>query len=135
MGFLPRNLRSIPRNQGVHEPGMLEVPPIVFEEIVANALIHRDFLVPAPIRVFVFKDRIAIISPGHLPNNLTVANITSGNSNMRNPSLASHATHVLPYRGLGTGIIRALGEYPQIEFVDDREGNKFSAIVARPKVV
>ena len=86
----------------------------------------------APIRLFVFDNRVEIISPGHLPNNLTVANIRSGNSNIRNPILASYATRVLPYRGLGNGVVRALKEYPNIEFLDDREGNKFVAIIRRP---
>ena len=98
---------------------------------MANALIHRDFFVSAPIRIFVFDNRIEIISPGHLPNNLTVANIRSGNSNIRNPILTSYATHLLPYRGLGSGILRSLKEYPDIDFIDDRDGNLFTAIIRR----
>ena len=48
---------------------------------------------------------IEIISPGHLPNNLTVAEIRTGNSNIRNPILVSYiAKGLLPYRGLGSGI-------------------------------
>ena len=100
--------------------------------MLANAIIHRDFFISAPIRIFIFDDRIEIISPGNLPNNLTVANIRSGNSNMRNPILASYATKVLPYRGLGSGIVRALKEYPDIDFIDDRDGNRFVAVVRRP---
>lgn len=132
MSFVLRNLRREQRDQGVNSEGVLEVPRIVFEELLANAIIHRDFFVSAPIRIFMFDDRIEIISPGHLPNNLTVANIRSGNSNMRNPILASYATKVLPYRGLGNGIVRAIKEYPEIEFIDDRDGNRFVAIVRRP---
>jgi ATP-dependent DNA helicase RecG len=60
-----------------------------------------------------------------------VANIRSGNSNIRNPILASYATKALPYRGLGTGIVRALKEYPDIEFNDDRDGNRFVAVILR----
>lgn len=76
-----------------------------------------------------FADRIEIISPGHLLNNLSIANIKYGNSNIRNPILASFATKLLPYRGLGNGIRRALKAYPQIDFVDDREGNLFKEII------
>ena len=65
------------------------------------------------------------------PNYLTVDNIRSGNSNIRNPVLASYATSVLPYRGLGNGIVRALREYPDIDFVDDREANRFIVVVRR----
>jgi ATP-dependent DNA helicase RecG len=64
-----------------------------------------------------------------LPNNLSIANIKYGNSNIRNPILASFATKLLPYRGLSNGIRRALKAYPQIDFVDDRDGNLFKAII------
>ena len=106
---------------------------IVFEELVANALIHRDYFISAPIRLFIFSDRIEIISPGHLPNNLTIENIKYGNSNIRNPVLASFATKLLPYRGLGNGIRRALKAYPNIIFTDDLDGNLFKCIIKRIK--
>ncbi len=131
LGFLLRNLRREQGGQGVNSLGEVEIPRIVLEELLANALVHRDYFVSAPIRIFVFDDRVEIISPGHLPNNLTIANIRSGNSNMRNPILTSYATKVLPYRGLGTGILRALKEYPAIDFVDDRDGNLFRAVIRR----
>jgi ATP-dependent DNA helicase RecG len=38
---------------------------------------------------------------------------------------------MLPYYGLGSGITRALGERPEIDFVDDRDGCQFKAIVHR----
>ena len=131
LGFIMRNLHRDQGGRGVNTTGELEIPRIVLEELLANALIHRDYFVSAPIRIFIFDDRVEIISPGHLPNNLTVANIRTGNSNIRNPILTSFATKLLPYRGLGNGILRALREYPSIEFVDDREGNLFRAIIRR----
>jgi ATP-dependent DNA helicase RecG len=131
LGFVLRNLRLEQMSNGINSTGEPEIPRIVLEELLANALMHRDYFVSAPIRIFIFDDRIEIISPGHLPNNLTVANIQSGNSNIRNPILTSYATKVLPYRGLGTGILRALREYPMIEFVDDRDGNLFRVVIRR----
>ena len=44
------------------------------------------------------------------------------------------AKRLLPYRGLGSGIRRALEDWPDIEFVDDREGCLFIAIIHRAKV-
>ncbi len=73
-----------------------------------------------------------IISPGHLPNNLTVEKIRLGNSIIRNPILVSYAAKgILPYRGLGSGIKRAVEEWPEIDFVDDRDGCMFTATVHR----
>jgi predicted HTH transcriptional regulator len=67
-----------------------------------------------------------------LPNHLTIPQIESGNSNIRNPVLASFAYKgILPYRGLGTGIRRALDDWPHITFEDDREGNQFKVTVLR----
>jgi ATP-dependent DNA helicase RecG len=132
MAFVMRNLRKIQAGQGVNALGLPEIPPSVFEELLVNALMHRDYLVSAPIRLFVFDNRIEIISPGHLPNSLTVPKIRTGNSNIRNPILISYvAKGLLPYRGLGSGIKRALGDWPDIDFTDDREGNLFVATVRR----
>jgi len=100
--------------------------------LMVNALVHRNYFLSAPIRLFIFSDRVEIISPGHLPNHLTLENVKGGNSNFRNPILASYALRLLPYRGVGSGILRALQAYPDIEFVDDREGNLFKVIVKRP---
>ncbi len=134
MSFILGNIKSIQKGQGINSLGEPEIPRIVFEELIANALIHRDYFVSAPVRIFVFEDRVEIISPGHLPNNLTIENIKNGNSNIRNPILASYATKILPYRGLGSGIIRALKAYPNIDFVDDRDGNQFKAVILRQKI-
>jgi len=129
LGFLMRNTRQLQNGQNVNSLGEPQIPRLVYEELLANALIHRDYFVSAPIRIFMFANRIEIISPGHLPNNLTIENIKYGNSNIRNPILASFATKILPYRGLGNGIRRALKAYPQLDFVDDREANLFKVIL------
>ena len=50
---------------------------------------------------------------GNLPDHLTIEKIRSGNSVQRNPIIASFASKgLLPYRGLGTGIRRALQDWP-----------------------
>jgi ATP-dependent DNA helicase RecG len=131
MSFVLGNIKHIQKNQSVNAPGEPEIPRIVLEELIANALIHRDYFVSAPVRIFVFQNRVEIISPGHLPNNLTVENIKRGNSNIRNPILASYATKLLPYRGLGSGITRALKAYPDIVFEDYQDGNQFRVIINR----
>jgi ATP-dependent DNA helicase RecG len=131
LSFILGNIHHVQGGQSVNSLGEPEIPRIVLEELIANALIHRDYFVSAPIRILVFSDRVEIISPGHLPNNLTIENIKLGNSNVRNPILASFAPRVLPYRGLGSGILRAIKAYPDIEFIDDRDGNVFKAVILR----
>ena len=132
LAFVMRNLHKVQGKNGVNSPGTPEIPEQVFEELLVNALVHRDYLVSAPIRIFIFDDRVEIISPGTLPNNLTIANIKAGNSNIRNPILISYAAKgLLPYHGIGSGILRALKAWPDIDFEDDRESSLFKAIVRR----
>jgi len=130
--FVQRNLHHIQKGQSVNSVGELEIPPVVIEELLVNALIHRDYFISAPIRLFIFHDRIELINPGQLPNHLTTAQIRYGLSNIRNPVLASHASHILPYRGLGTGIPRVYQSYADIELHNDCEGNQFKVIITRP---
>jgi len=130
LAFIMRNLKKVQAGQNINTLGVPEIPKIVFEELIVNALIHRDYFISSVIRIFIFEDKIEIISPGHLPNNLTIEKILAGNSNIRNPILASFvAKNLLPYRGLGSGIRRSLEEWPDINFVDDREGCTFKVII------
>jgi len=133
MAFLLRNLKKTQQGQHVNSLGILEVSQVALEELLQNAIIHRDYFKNAPIRIFIFDNRIEIISPGKLPNSLTVENIKFGNSTMRNALIASFATKILPYRGLGLGIINALREQPNIEFYNDVEGEQFRAVIPRPE--
>lgn len=118
--------------RGFNTLGQLEVPEAAVEELLVNALIHRDYFVSASIRIMVFADRIEIISPDHLPDSLSTDDIRKGMTNRRNPTLTEHAVHILPYRGLGTGIPHALRDWPEIKLVDDEEVNQFKAVVPRP---
>ena len=132
LAFIMRNLHKVQAGGGVNAPGTPEIPASVFEELLVNALVHRDYLVSAAIRLFIFDNRIEIISPGHLPNNLTVEKIRAGNSNIRNPILTSYvAKGLLPYHGLGSGIKRALEAWPHIDFMDDHEACLFTVTVHR----
>ena len=131
MSFLARNLRRVQGDKGVNTEGDLEVPLAALEELVVNMLLHRDYFISAPWRVMMFENRIELISPGSLPNNLTVENIRNGVSVIRNPLIASFATKELPYRGIGTGIRRALAAVPTLELESDQDRNLFTARIPR----
>ena len=134
MSFLLRNLRRVQAGQGFNTEGELEVSQAALEELVVNMLLHRDYFIAAPWRVLIFDDRIELVSPGALPNNLTVEHIRNGVSNMRNPLIASFATKELPYRGIGTGIRRALAAVPELGLESDHERNLFTARIPRNQV-
>jgi ATP-dependent DNA helicase RecG len=75
---------------------------------------------------------VEIINPGKLPNNLTVEKIKRGVSVKRNHTLASFAFDLIPYRGIGSGIVRILHQYPHVEFINDTDLEQFKAIIKRP---
>jgi len=136
MAFLKRNLRKVQNGQGRNTTGKLEIPEIVLEELLVNAVIHRNYFIDAPIRVFMFENRIEIISPGVLPNHMNEENAKSGVSIQRNPLISSFATKAkppigLPYRGIGTGIQRAYREFSEIELFNDQDNNQFKVIIRR----
>jgi hypothetical protein len=119
-------------DRGFNTLGQLEIPEQALEELLVNALIPRDYFTSASIRLMVFANRVEIISPRHLPDSLSTDSIRHGATNRRNPTLTEHAVNILPYCGLGTGITRALQDWPNIELIDDVAANQFRVVVRRP---
>ena len=131
MLFFMQNLKHVQKGQSFNSVGILEISEIVLEELIQNALIHRDYTKNAPVRLMIFDDRVEIVSPGCLPNSLTVDSIKLGNAAVRNNLLVSYASKSLKYRGFGSGIIRAINEQSNIEFVDGFEGQQFTVKIPR----
>ncbi|GCL74644.1 hypothetical protein PN4B1_46140 [Paenibacillus naphthalenovorans] len=53
----------------------VEYPPEAIHEIIANAVIHRDYSISDDVHIHIFNDRIEVFSPGRLPGYVTVENI------------------------------------------------------------
>ena len=64
-----------------------QIPENAFREAIANAIVHRTWDVNAQIKVAMFDDRIEFLSPGKLPNIVTVENIRTTRYS-RNPVIA-----------------------------------------------
>lgn len=133
MDFLKSNLDYLQSGESFNAQGRLEISNIALEEVLQNALVHRDYFKNSPIRLLVFDNRIEIISPGKLPNSLTVEDIKYGNPVIRNNQLVSFSTHTLPFSGLGSGIKRSIEEEPNIELINDVEGEQFIVKIPRPE--
>jgi ATP-dependent DNA helicase RecG len=129
MGFLKRWNARIQGEGSFNQAGRLLVPEVVFEELLVNALIHRDYFIKDSIKLFIFDDRIEIRSPGKLPNSLTVNQIRRGVRRSRNVLLASFAPDLLNFRGIGSGILRSLKAWPSLSWVNDTEGEEVVATI------
>ena len=121
-----------PQNgQSFNSVGELEIPEVVLEELMQNALVHLDLLKPAAIRLLVFDNRIEIVNPGCLPDGQTIDEMLLGNSDPRNPLLAQFGSNTMPYRGLGSGIPRVMATGSDVELIDRPDGNQFVARIWR----
>jgi predicted HTH transcriptional regulator len=133
MSFIGRNMKKIPEADSFNSPTKWEIPHEVFEELLVNALVHRDYFISSTVKIYMFSDRVEIVSPGKLPNSLTVETIKNGISILRNPILLSTVQYMLPYKGLGTGIRRSYSLYPDIIMENNINENQFKVIIQRPK--
>ena len=132
MSFLKSNLHSVQAGQSFNSVGKLEISEIALEEILQNALVHRQYIKTAPIRIMIFDNRVEIVSPGHLPDGMSVEEVRYGNTFQRNPLIAAFCAKTMHYRGLGTGILRAIKEGADMEFVNNESGDSFTVVIHRP---
>lgn len=135
MSFLTRNLRQVQVENEFNSQGELEVSATTLSEMVVNAILHRSYVIEAPLRVFIFDNRIEIHSPGLLPEGVSVDSIKLGISVPRNKLLFNHGIHLLPYTGAGSGIARALRFTPDISLVNDEKVNEFVVKIVREEVL
>lgn len=133
MDFFTRNLRHIQVGKEFNSQGVLEISYISLVEFTVNALVHRSLNATAPIRIFIFDDRVEIHSPGILPNGLSVDDIVVGTSMPRNMFLFTNAIHLLPYTGAGSGMLRALSEDMKVSFTNNDRTNEFVITINRPE--
>lgn len=137
LAFIKRQLKKIQKGQHVNSLGILEIPEIALEEALINAIVHRNYFVQSNIRIFVFDDRVEIISPGSLPKTLTVDAIKTGVHIARNPILLSHIKDIkgIPYRGTGVGIARIIKSCKKdnvlVDFHNEEEKNQFRVVFGR----
>lgn len=131
MSFFKSNLHHLQAGQNFNSVGKLEIPEVVLEELLQNALVHVDLLGSAYIRLLIFDNRIEIINPGSLFGGLTVEDIRLGKSKQRNHLMAEFCARTMIYRGLGSGIPRVLKEDAKIDFVSDDDTGDFKTIIWR----
>jgi ATP-dependent DNA helicase RecG len=104
----------------------------VFRELLVNACVHRNYSITgSQIRVLLFQDRLEFISPGRLPNTVTVEKLIVGTSFARNPLLVRFMENLGYMDRLGRGLPMVYREAKEhnkaIEFID--EGEEFRVIV------
>ena len=131
MDFFTRNLHNVQVGDEFNSMGKLEIPYTSLVEFTVNSLVHRSLNMKAPVRIFIFDNRVEIHSPGALPNGLSIDDIKAGTSMPRNMFLFNNAIYLLPYTGVGSGITRALDEDINVTFTNNAKAQEFVITVWR----
>jgi ATP-dependent DNA helicase RecG len=109
-----------------------ELPMEAARELVVNAVAHRDYSISGDsIRVYLFRDRMEVHSPGGLPGPMTLANLKDERFS-RNPALVQVLSDLGYIERLGYGVDRILAvmrerSLREPEFVET--GGGFRAIL------
>ncbi len=112
---------------------------MTFSEIIANAIVHRNYYIDSSIQINLFDDRLEINSPGNLPNTINEENIKFGVHIERNPIILYFLEKDTKFRysGKGTGIPRVIKSCEEaelkVEFIDDKQKQQFRVIFYRKK--
>lgn len=86
-------------------PKAMEYPPETLWEIVANAVIHRDYSMSDDVQIHIFDNRIEVQSPGRLPGFVTRENILDVRY-ARNPRIVGMLSRYKnpPNKDIGEGL-------------------------------
>ncbi|MEX0811220.1 MAG: DUF4062 domain-containing protein [Chitinophagales bacterium] len=92
------------RAESTSIPGKYEIPREVIAEAIVNAVAHRDYTNNGSIQVMLFKDRLEIRNPGHLPLGWSVDKLKELHTSIpRNILLAEPMYQAGYIERLGTG--------------------------------
>jgi ATP-dependent DNA helicase RecG len=89
---------------GLKREVKVQLPRKVLREALVNAVTHRDYSLQGKIRVFQFDDRLEVLSPGGLPNSVTVEKMRVSYSIHRNPLITKFMENLRYVDGLGRGV-------------------------------
>ena len=86
--FVARNMGSVAWLDGGRRRRKKSLPLAAVRETIVNAVAHRDYtLTGTDIEISLYRDRLEVISPGRLPNGVTVEKMKEGLRAARNELL------------------------------------------------
>ncbi len=102
-------VQEIPKMGSGAQFEQVNYPAETLQEIICNAVIHRDYSITDDIHIRIFDNRIEVQSPGRLPANMTVKNLTTQRA-ARNGSVQRMLNRFPdpPNRDVGEGIKTAI---------------------------
>jgi len=130
--FILRNISLKATIQGTKRVERYEYPEEAIRELIANAVIHRDYLITETYtQVNIFANRIEISNPGNLPPGVTIENIKDSQFS-RNEIIASILKDMDYLEEYGRGIdivISKMREWDLLDPIFKNMSNSFRVIL------
>ena len=83
----------------------LEIPEKAIREVVLNALVHRNYFIPGPIKIAIYDDRLEVFSPGVFPGPVQVDHLNIGVTYIRNNIVTRVFREIGHIEKLGSGFL------------------------------
>ena len=136
--FIKNHLHLKAEILGLQRTETYEIPLPAIREALVNAIVHRDYTnFGRDIKVGIYDDILNIVSPGGLPNGVTIDEVKLGRSEIRNKVIARVFKELGYIEQWGSGISRmnelcleANIEEPRVK----ESGDFFDIEFMRPKI-
>jgi ATP-dependent DNA helicase RecG len=125
-------LRPSTIEKGQRVPLGVKYPEKVYRELLVNACVHRNYAISGSrIRILLFRDRIEFISPGRLPNTVTIEKLRQGVSYAVNPVILKFMENLRYIDKLGRGLPMVCREAEKIcrEVTFTEVGEEFQVVL------
>ena len=106
--FILRHINTGAKVDGLYRKDVYELPIKSIRELIANAIIHRSYMIESKIQVSMFDDRIEVVSPGMLYGGIDLEAMKSGRSKCRNQAIADIFQYMHIVEAWGTGVPRII---------------------------
>ena len=104
--FIYRHTNVGAQIKGLYRKDIYDYPPEAVRELLANAVMHRNYMDNSCIQISIFDDRIEFLNPGGIFGDLTLEKVLSGYSSVRNTQIADIFQKMNIVEKWGTGLLR-----------------------------
>ena len=132
LDFVRRNVGTLAWLEGGRRRRRRALPREAIREAVVNAVMHRDYACEtAEVKISLYEDRLEVVSPGGLPNGVTVERMKEGRRAPRNELLRDVLRDYRQVERIGMGvrnrIISAMRRHNRTEPELLEEEHRFTA--------
>ena len=104
--FIYRHTNVGAQIKGLYRKDVYDYPPEAVRELLANAVMHRNYMDSSCIQISIFDDRIEFQNPGGIFGDLSLEKVLAGYSSIRNTQIADIFQKMNIVEKWGTGLLR-----------------------------